>query len=215
MCIKFVFCLFKAWKTRWCLTWSAKTWTFPLMWRSSSQRRSACLTTLKPGSSLWPSSKSVRDNEDEVKGLGFFRLPSLFEIKSLRWSLQSWWIDCIEAVCMCDIICILHIFMQRCAFLRALMLSFTVPQKKCAVHTCLKMWTLRIFFFIICSCFVLFSIFLSINMYRVSVQLKVFLLALDLSCEFICPKEAEKKSEFYSGTKYGITLGTSNWLYQV
>lgn len=95
----------------------------------------------------------------------FFCLPSLFEIKSLRWSLQSWWIDSIEAVCMCDIVCILHIFMRkRCAFLRALMLSFTVPQNKCAVHIyCSPVWKCELWGW---DYQILFCIiFLSVNMY--------------------------------------------------
>lgn len=137
--VKCIVRLLKASKTRWGLTWSAKTWTCPLTWRSSSRTRSCCPATSKPGSSLWPSSRSVRDNEDEV----FFKSdPSEVynHVESTVLKLYG-----------CYTICIL-----RCA-LGALMLSCVVPQSKCAVHIyCLlrcDLWRFNFFFPIIRSCF--------------------------------------------------------------
>ena len=137
--VKCIICFLKASKTRWGLTWSAKTWTCPLTWRSSSRARSCCPPTSKPGSSLWPSSRSVRDNEDEVF------------LKSDPSEVYNHVESTVLKLYLCYTICIL-----RCA-LGALMLRCIWCHRVCSSHLQLvRMWPVKIPFFflsIIRSCF--------------------------------------------------------------
>lgn len=104
---------------------------------------------------------------------------SLFDIiKSLRFEVYNH--DKLTVLkqyaWLCDIICILQIFMQgRCAFSRALMLS--LKSHRISVQFTITIHLIELDFF--CDYLFLFCIiFLSINMYRASIQLGVFLLAL-------------------------------------
>lgn len=181
----------KAWKIHWCLTWSVKTWTFPLMWRRTSQMRSACPIMLKRGSSLLPSGRNVLKNneDDENDGKGWFFFFWFHIVK--KQSLQSWQIDSIDWGGGVVVFCSLNMFMQKRYAEEIFKINNTKSHSDtdllCSSHlqlTSMNMWTLRRFFLCI---FIILCFSKHHHIYSFCIVEKYF--CLHLQCKRLSQRE--------------------------
>ena len=196
--VKCIICFLKASKTRWGLTWSAKTWTCPLTWRSSSRARSCCPPTSKPGSSLWPSSRSVRDNEDEV-----FLKSDPSEVYN---HVESTVLKLYLCYTICILRCALGALMLRCIWCHRASVQFTFTARQDV--TCED----SIFFFfplyVLVSHHFLFPDRQNVRSFRTVDSLLCCTSVLMWIC--LSRRGRRKTSETCSGTKCRKTLGTHN-----